>query len=52
MQNDLNKLKLGFKRRINQKKYQPKVSPERQNQCLDVLIDSSFQGANKLCFIV
>ena len=41
-------LKSGFKRTINWNKYQPKVSPERQNQYLDFLIDPSFQGVNRL----
>ena len=41
-------LKSGFKKTTNWNKYQPKVSPERQNQCLDFLIDPSFQGVNTL----
>ena len=44
----LQQLKSGFKRAINLNKYQPKVSPERQNQYLDFLIDPSFQGVNRL----
>ena len=28
-------------------KYQSKISTERQNQCLDYLIDPSFQGVNR-----
>ena len=44
----LQQLKSGFKRTINWNKYQPKVSPERQNQYLDFLIDPSFQGVNRL----
>ena len=44
----LEQLKSGFKRTINWNKYQPKVSPERQNQYLDFLIDPSFQGVNRL----
>ena len=48
----LQQLKSGFKRTINWNKYQPKVSPERQNQYLNFLIDPSFQGVIKLCFIV
>ena len=44
----LQQLKLGFKRTINWSKYQPKVSPKRQNQYLDFLIDSGFQGVNRL----
>ena len=46
--NLLQQIKLGFKRKINWNKYQPKVSPERQNQYLDFLIDPSFQGVNRL----
>ena len=37
-----------FKRTINCSKYQPKVSPEGQNQYLVFLIDPSFQGENIL----
>ena len=37
-----------FKRTINWNRYQPKVSPERANQYLDFLIDTSFQGVNRL----
>ena len=44
----LEQLKSGFKRTINWKKYQSKVSTERQNQYLDDLIDPSFQGVNSL----
>ena len=44
----LQQLKSGFKRTINWNKYKPKVSPERQNQYLDFLIDPSFQEVNKL----
>ena len=44
----LEELKSGFKRTINWNKYQPKVSTERQNQYLDLLIDPSFQEANRL----
>ena len=44
----LEQLKSGFKRTINWNKYQPKTSPERQNQYLDFLIHRSFQGVNKL----
>ena len=43
----LEQLKSGFKRTINWNKYQPKVSPERQNQYLDFLNDPSFQGINR-----
>ena len=44
----LKQLKSSFKRTINWNKYQPKNSPERPNQYLEFLIDSSFQGVNKL----
>ena len=44
----LQQLKSGFKRTINWNKYQSKVSPERKNQYLDILIDQSFQGVNRL----
>ena len=35
----LQQLKSGFKRTTNWNKYQPKVSPKRQNQYLDFLIE-------------
>ena len=41
-------LKSCFKRTINWNKYQLKISPERQNQYLDFLIDRRFQGVNRL----
>ena len=44
----LEHLKSGFKRAINWKKYQSKVSIESQNQYLDYLIDPTFQGVNRL----
>ena len=44
----LKQLKSAFKRKINWNKYQPKVSPERQNQYLDFLVDPNFQGVNGL----
>ena len=47
----LKKLKSGFERTINWIKYQSKVSLERQNQYLDFLIDPSFQGVNRPCFL-
>ena len=37
-------------KKINRNIYQPKLSPERQNQYLDFLIDPSFQGVNRLFF--
>ena len=43
----LQELKSGYKRTINWKKYQSKVSIERQNQYLDNLIDKIFQGVNR-----
>ena len=43
----LEQLKSGFKKTINWNKYQPQVSPERQNQYLDFLVDPSFQGVNR-----
>ena len=43
----LQKLKLGFTRKINWNKYQTKVSTEGENQYLDFLIDPSFQGVNR-----
>ena len=44
----LEQSKPGFKRTISWNKFRPKVSPERQNQYLDFLIDPSFQGVNGL----
>ena len=38
----LEQLKSSFKRTSISKKYQPKVSPEKQNQYLDFLTDPSF----------
>ena len=43
----LEQTKSDFKKTMNQNKYEPKVPKERQNQLLDVLIDSSFQGVNR-----
>ena len=43
----LEQLKSGFKKTTNWNKYQPQVSPERQNQYLDFLVDQSFQGVNR-----
>ena len=42
------KLRSGFKRTINWNKYQSAFSTERKKQYLDFLIDSSFQGVNRL----
>ena len=44
----LNQLKAGFKRTINWNKYQSEMSTERQNQYLDYLIDSKFQGVDRV----
>ena len=44
----LEQLKSGFKRSINYKKYQAKVSTERQNQYVDFFIGLRFQGVNRL----
>ena len=44
----LEQFKSGFKRTINRNKYQSRKSIERQNQYLDYLIDSSFQGVNRV----
>ena len=43
----LQQLRWGFERKTNRNKCESKVSLERQNQCLDYLIDPSFQGLNK-----
>ena len=37
----------GFKRTINQNKYQSKLTEQAQNRYLDYLIDPSFQGVNR-----
>ena len=44
----LEQLRSGFKGKINWNKYQSKVSTERQNQYLGLLIDPSFQVVNRL----
>ena len=46
----LQQLRSGFKRAFNWNKYQSKVSTERQNQCLDFLIDTSFQEVDFLFY--
>ena len=46
------KLKSGFKRTINWRKYQPKISVQAANPYLDFLIDPSFQGVNRRVFFV
>ena len=45
----MQQLKLGFKRTINWNKYHSKTEPlNAPNPYLDFLIDSSFQGVNRL----
>ena len=44
----LQQLKSEFRRTINWNKCQSKISTERPNEFLDYLIDSSFQGVNRL----
>ena len=44
----LEPLKSGFKRRINWNKYEPKITVQQQNRYLNLLINSSFQGVNRL----
>ena len=44
----LKQLKYGFRSTVNWSKYQSKVSAKRPNQYLDYLIESIFQGINKL----
>ena len=44
----LEKLKSSFKRTINWNKCQSNISTETQNQYLDLLINPSFQGVNRL----
>ena len=44
----LQKLKSSFKRTINWNKYETKVSVQALNLYLDFLINSSFQGVNRL----
>ena len=44
----LKELKLGFKRTINWNKYEPKVTVQEQNRYLDLLINPSFQGINRV----
>ena len=41
-------MKLGFRRTIKRNKYQLKISTERPNEYLYYLIDSRFQGVNRL----
>ena len=44
----LQQLKSGFKRTINQNKYQPKVTTKTSNPYLDFLIEPIFEGVNRL----
>ena len=44
-------LKSGFKRTINWNKYQSKLITQAQSHYLDYLVDSSFQGVNRLCVL-
>ena len=44
----LEQLKSGFKRTINWNKYEPRLTVEQHNQYLDFLVNSSFQGVNRL----
>ena len=44
----LQQLRSGFKRTINRKKYQSDPKTYTQNQYLNNLVDSSFQGENRL----
>ena len=48
LQGCLNNYNLILKEQFIGKKYQPKVSTERQNQYLDFLNDPTFQGVNRL----
>ena len=45
-------LECGFKRTIYWNKYLPKTTNQGQNRYLNFLIDASFQGVNRLCFII
>ena len=44
----LQQLNWGFKRTINWNKNQPKISTEAQNRYFGFLINTSFQGVNRL----
>ena len=44
----LQQFKPGFKRTINWNKYEPKVTVPQQNRYLDLLVNPSLQGVNKL----
>ena len=43
--------KSGFERTINWNRYEPKVTVEQQNRCLDLLISPSVQVVNRLFII-
>ena len=44
----LRQLEYGFNRTINWNKHLPKATNQAQNRYLDVLINASFQGVNRL----
>ena len=46
----LDQLKIGFKRTIDWNKYQSKASIQAENQYLDYLIETMFQGVNRTLF--
>ena len=48
----LKQLKSGFQGAINWNKYDPEKSNQVQNRYLNVLIDPSIQGVNRLFFII
>ena len=49
----LKQLESGFKRTINRNNYLAKTTNQAQDRYLDFLIDSSFQGVNRLfCFVI
>ena len=44
----LQQLKSGLKHTINWNKYHSKITTQASNQCLDYLIEPSYQGVNRL----
>ena len=44
----LEQIKSGLKRTINWNKYEPKVTIQERNRYLDLLINPSFKGVNRL----
>ena len=44
----LERLKSGFKTKINWNKYEPKVTVQKHDRYLDLFINPSFQGVNRL----